>query len=103
MFSIGPSRAPLNAVTEWLSSHTATRQGSESRVVLRLLGAHSLPLLFQTQAEGDALTLTSDPPAALPSPGLQVPGLHSPEAATGKSRDAWFLETGRPSALFCSW
>lgn len=78
MFSIVPSRAPLNAVTERLSSHTATRQGSESRVVLRLLGAHSLPLLFQTQEEGDALTLTSDPPAALPSPGLQVPGCTPP-------------------------
>lgn len=35
-------------------------QGSESRAILRLLGAHSLPLLFQTQEEGDALTLTSD-------------------------------------------
>lgn len=45
---------------EPLSSHTATWQGSESRVVLRVLRAHSLPLLFQTQEEGDALKLTSD-------------------------------------------
>lgn len=66
-----------------LSRRTATWQGSESRAVLRLLGAHSLPLLFQTQEEGDPLTLTSDLLQLVPRcPGCTPPGL--PQETPGR-------------------
>lgn len=68
-----------------------TRRG-DSRAVLK---PGSLPLLFQTQEEGDALMLAAGPPAALPSPG---PGARAVRSTTPpqKTPDAWFLETGRP-------